>query len=516
MVEQDRIGLSGAAESAGVDHWDALRGLSVALDLVMGRKPGHAQATSALGLLVGRHLGLGGAELADLALTALLKDAGCAASRATFTAAVGTDDIAFHRRVFGMDRYSPATFAALLWDLQRQQSDRATSRVRGWTHSLLGLKQYQRHFAARNAEAARLAEQLRCPIGTIGAIGAVGEHWDGSGNPGQAAGTAIPIAARIVTATQMATIWGEDSSASAVADRLTPLAGSRLDPAVVRSLQALLGQLPTNTAGEWLDTLIVDLALEDSPLLSSQSLTAPILAGIFAEIVDTKSAFTAQHSHRVAALAGAMARLTGASERQVEAVLLAGMLHDLGKLGVSNLILDKPAPLDNAEWLAMRQHPSDSARVLRNIPGWSAITAWAASHHERPDGRGYHLQRAGATIPLVGRWLAAADAFDAMTADRPYRQGMDPAEALRRLQAGQGTQFDPQAVLLLTGVVENRPLPQLAPDLDGLTTPTLPPSSAASEEVPDTAPPGTNLPGIDSPYAAVPIAPTRTRHYTTV
>ena len=399
-----------------------------------------------------------------------------------------------------MERYSPATFAALLWDLQRRQSDKATRRVWGWTHALLGLRSYQRQFAARNAEAARLADQLRCPIGTIGAITAAGEHWDGSGNPGKLSGTAIPIAARIVTATQLATVWGEEFSPATVAERLTSQAGTRLDPAVVAALRSSLDDLPPLAPGEWLDPLTVDLAVGESPLTESQSITAPLLAGVFADIVDAKSTFTARHSHRVSALAGAMAQLAGALPANVEEVLLAGLLHDLGKLGVSNLVLDKNGPLDAAEWTSMRRHPADSARVLRMIPGWELITTWAAAHHERPDGRGYHLQLAGETIPLVGRWLAVADAFDAMTADRPYREGLPPVEALRRLREGRGTQFDHEAVLLLTAIVEGGPVPSGVANTTTAVAPTIAgsPMSALSSPV-------------DSAFAAVPLQPTRSR-----
>lgn len=491
------------AEQAGerqVDAWGALRGLSLALDLVMGRRSGHAQATAALGLMVGRRLGLPAAELADIALTALLKDAGCAASRPAFTVAVGTDDVAFHRHVFAMERYSPATFAALLWDLQRRQSDKATRRVWGWTNALLGLRNYQQQFAERNAEAARLADQLRCPIGTIGAIAAVGEHWDGLENPGKLSGTAIPIAARIVTATQLATVWGEEFSSAIVVERLAPQAGARLDPAVVAALQAILIGLPPLAAGEWLDPLTVDLAVGESPLREAQSLTAPLLAGVFADIVDAKSTFTAQHSHRVSALAGAMAQLAGALSADVEEVLLAGLLHDLGKLGVSNLVLDKNGPLDATEWTSMRRHPADSAHVLRMIPGWESITTWAAAQHERPDGRGYHLQREGETIPLVGRWLAVADAFDAMTADRPYREGLPPVEALRRLREGRGTQFDHEAVLLITAIVEGGPIPSgVANTITAAAPAIVAPAAPASPA------------SVDSAFAAVPLQTTRSR-----
>ena len=179
--------------------------------------------------------------------------------------------------------------------------------------------------------------------------------------------------------------------------------------------------------------------------------------------------------------------------------LLAGLLHDLGKLGVSTLILDKNGPLDATEWAAMRRHPADSARVLRMIPGWEAITTWAAAHHERPDGRGYHLQREGETIPLVGRWLAVADAFDAMTADRPYREGLPPAEALRRLREGRGTQFDHEAVLLITAIVEGGPLPS---GVANTITAAAPGIAAPDALVPSTP--------VDSAFAAAPLhAPVR-------
>jgi HD-GYP domain-containing protein (c-di-GMP phosphodiesterase class II) len=221
----------------------------------------------------------------------------------------------------------------------------------------------------------------------------------------------------------------------------------------VRALGAILRAQEMAAPGEWLDVQVVELAFADAPLAGDHSLTPPILAGVFAEIVDAKSAFTARHSHRVAALAGAVASLAGATPDEVEAVLLAGLLHDLGKLAVSNLVLDKPGPLSDPEWATLRRHPADSVRVLQTVPGWEMIARWAGAHHERPDGRGYFLGREGEAIPRVGRWLAAADAFDAMTADRPYRQGMEPAEALRRLQAGSGAQFDAEAVALLTAVI---------------------------------------------------------------
>lgn len=288
----------------------------------------------------------------------------------------------------------------------------------------------------------------------------------------------------------MATIWGEEAGPTGVAGRLAAQAGRRLDPTIVGTTRAVLAGQASRRPGEWLDALAVELAFRESPLPGRQALTPPLLAGVFADIVDAKSPFTAQHSHRVAALAGAIARLAGAAPSQVEAVLLAGLLHDLGKLAVPNLVLDKNGPLSEPEWAVMRRHPADSRRVLLSIPGWEAIASWAGAHHERPDGRGYDVGRGGDAIPLIGRWLAVADAFDAMTADRPYRQGMDPAEALRRLRSGRDTQFDSAAVALLHDVVAGHFVP--LPDASAGPLATVPhaaiplasPRAPATEEAP--------------------------------
>jgi HD-GYP domain-containing protein (c-di-GMP phosphodiesterase class II) len=378
---------------------------------------------------------------------------------------VGADDVAFHRKLFELDRVNPITVMGVLWELQREASDSATARVAGWARTVFGMTRYQSATARRGVEAARLAAELSCPLASTVALGSMLEHWDGSGFPGKATGQRIPIGARIVAPAQIATIWGEEAAPGEVAARLARLSGSRFDPTVVAALRAALAAEQVDAAGAWVDRLAADLAPHCPASVADQTLSPATVARVFADIVDSKSPFTASHSQRVAALAGAMARLHGATGAPEAEVVLAGLLHDLGKLAVPNTILDKPGPLDPPEWAVLRQHPADSARVIGVVPGWARLAAWAGAHHERPDGRGYHQGLAGAAIPLVGCLLAAADAFDAMTADRPYRRGLPIEEALRRLREGRETQFDPLAVDLIAAVATGDATGDAPPDL---------------------------------------------------
>jgi HD-GYP domain-containing protein (c-di-GMP phosphodiesterase class II) len=121
-------------------------------------------------------------------------------------------------------------------------------------------------------------------------------------------------------------------------------------------------------------------------------------------------------------------------------------LHDVGKIGVPDAILNKPGPLDSAEWELMRRHPEMGAETVSRLPGLGAVAPLVRSHHERWDGDGYPDRLGGQEIPLASRVICACDAFVAMTSDRPYRPALDVDQALAELVAGAGSQFDPRVV----------------------------------------------------------------------
>jgi diguanylate cyclase (GGDEF)-like protein len=166
---------------------------------------------------------------------------------------------------------------------------------------------------------------------------------------------------------------------------------------------------------------------------------------VLAEALDLRDAGTAAHSQTVGRLCRDIAVAMGLAPERVARIRLAGILHDVGKLGVSDEILRKPSALTDAEYEEMHKHSELGARMVA-AAGMDDISSWVLAHHERPDGGGYPYGLTGDAIPLEARILAVGDAYEAMTADRPYRRAPGHEYALGELERGTGTQFDPLVV----------------------------------------------------------------------
>jgi diguanylate cyclase (GGDEF)-like protein len=164
-----------------------------------------------------------------------------------------------------------------------------------------------------------------------------------------------------------------------------------------------------------------------------------------AQALDIRDMGGTGHSETVGRYAELIARERGMPADQVERVRLAGILHDIGKVGVSEGILAKAGPLEPDEWQEMRTHPEIAARLLAQ-PEFDDVRPWIFAHHERPDGRGYPRGLAGDQIPLEARIVAVADAYEAMTAERAHRPALSAELARAELEAGAGTQFDAEVV----------------------------------------------------------------------
>jgi putative two-component system response regulator len=168
-----------------------------------------------------------------------------------------------------------------------------------------------------------------------------------------------------------------------------------------------------------------------------------------AAAVEAKDPFTGKHTHRVAESARHLGTLLGLSEPDLDALSRGGIIHDIGKIGVPDAILLKPASLDCDELVRMRAHPIIGERIVRPLRSGASLLPIIRHHHERFDGTGYPDRLDRRQIPLLAAITAVADVWDALTSDRAYRPGWEPNEALAHIQAGRGTHFHPHVVDLL-------------------------------------------------------------------
>jgi putative nucleotidyltransferase with HDIG domain len=176
----------------------------------------------------------------------------------------------------------------------------------------------------------------------------------------------------------------------------------------------------------------------------------------FARAIDAKSHWTRGHSERVTRYALAIASEIGLDEKEMELLRTAGLLHDIGKIGTFDIILDKPGRLTDHENALIKKHPTKGVEILSPIKGLELILPVIRAHHERMDGKGYPDGLKGDKIPLLARILCIADAYDSMTSERPYRPAPGLDYALTEMQRCAGSQFDPHLVAMFLRVLERK------------------------------------------------------------
>jgi putative nucleotidyltransferase with HDIG domain len=196
-----------------------------------------------------------------------------------------------------------------------------------------------------------------------------------------------------------------------------------------------------------------DLELPADGAVSEDEHHTRTLASALARAVDAKDSYTRSHCQTVSQLAATIATELGFTGERLGRMRLAGLLHDVGKIGVPDAILNKPAKLTDDEYAVMKAHSVLGCDIVR-AADMPLEAKWVRHHHERFDGRGYPDGLAGDDIPLESRIILVADAFEAMTSDRPYRKAPGPEVAVAELRRHAGTQFDPQVVAALCRVLD--------------------------------------------------------------
>ncbi|MEA3429635.1 MAG: HD-GYP domain-containing protein, partial [Thermodesulfobacteriota bacterium] len=162
--------------------------------------------------------------------------------------------------------------------------------------------------------------------------------------------------------------------------------------------------------------------------------------------IEARDPYTRGHSERVARFSKAIAKELNWDKKEIELINWGGMLHDVGKIGIPDSILNKPGKLTNAEYNKIKSHPLIGAQIVKDISFLESVIPYILEHHERFDGKGYPRGVAGENISIKGRLLAVADTFDAMTSGRPYRKALKPKNAFKEISKNGKTQFDPEVV----------------------------------------------------------------------
>jgi HD-GYP domain-containing protein (c-di-GMP phosphodiesterase class II) len=285
------------------------------------------------------------------------------------------------------------------------------------------------------------------------AIRHLDEHWDGGGRPAGLAGEDISLLGRILCLAQTMEVFWQDGGrdgAFAVARRRR---GMWFDPALVDALADIERDDPFWAT---LDSAAVAAVEPADRVLVADDEGLDRIAEAFARVVDAKSPYTGRHSEGVAEIAVALGARLGFDADELRTLRRAGLLHDLGKLAISNRILDKPGKLTDEEWDAMREHPALSERILAGVPAFEAIARIAGNHHERLDGTGYPRGRTGLGLDPLSRILCVADVAEALTADRPYRSPLDAETVLEIMAREAGTKLDATVFAALEGYLPAR------------------------------------------------------------
>jgi putative nucleotidyltransferase with HDIG domain len=441
---------------AGMRLAELIGALSHALDLTEGQPKGHCVRACWIGVHVGKTLGLERGPLRDLYYTLLLKDLGCSSNAARICELYLTDDLAFKRGYKTVGDGLPEVLGFVF--AHTGLGAGLAARLRAIANILRNGKQITDDLIqTRCTRGAAIARRLRFGDAVAAGIASLDEHWNGSGRPAGLAGHAIPLHARIALLAQVIdvfhTLGGRDAALAEARDR----AGTWFDPELVRVIERVgrddafwrtLASPEVEAAVFAMEPGSGEVGIDDDYLDD--------IAAAFGEVVDSKSPYTSGHSVRVAGIADALAGRLGVGPARRRWLRRGALLHDVGKLGVSNAILDKPGPLDDDEWLCMRRHAAHTEAILGRIGAFAELARVAGAHHERLDGTGYPRGLAGGQIALETRIITTADVFDAISADRPYRAAVPIAQTIETMRARVGSALDACCFAALEEIVGRR------------------------------------------------------------
>ena len=421
---------------------ELLGALSHALDMVEGQPAGHCVRCCWIGIHIGQEIGLSEKQIWELYYVLLLKDLGCSSNAARICSLFLTDDLTFKHDAKTIDGSLPQALRFVLSHTGLKSG--LAERFRTLVNVFLNTGEIERELIeTRCHRGADIARKMRFSESVALGIQNLDERWDGSGQPLGLRGASIPVYARIALMAQVVDVFQIANGSDAAKREIQQRAGTWFDPQLATAFARVAAreEFWRMLRADDLQQAIFALepaqhcAVVDEDYLDDISLA-------FAQVIDSKSPYTSGHSERVTLFSDMIAEQMGFSADQRRWLKRAALLHDIGKLGVSNSILDKPGKLDADEWAAMQMHAANTQTILSRIVAFGDLAPIAGAHHERLDGKGYPHGLAGDQIVLETRIITTADIFDALTADRPYRAAMPVTKALAIMTDMVGTAID--------------------------------------------------------------------------
>ena len=429
---------------------EIISALSYALDMTEGAVRGHALRSCLLGMRIAHEARLSSDQTSGLYFALLLKDVGCSSNASRLCQIAGGDDLALKAGVKFEDWTKPhkpnLQTLKLLWKNVLPDSGAATKIVRILR---IGLTQHQNNkemVSLRCDRGASIVAKLGMGALATEAVRSLDEHWDGSGYPDSRKGEQIPLLARICCIAQHLDIFFIGRGTQDAIDTLQERSGTWFDPGLVRIALSLhrRGALWTNCSPgdceEETRQAVLDLDGGTQHKLEPDRVDQ--ICEAFADVVDAKSHFTFRHSLGVADAALGIAETMGLPADRLQLVRRTALLHDIGKLGVSNTILDKSSPLTADEWQAVQQHPRSTSQILERVRSFREMAVVAGEHHEKLDGSGYPDRLTARDLSMESRIIAVADIFGALSEDRPYRPGLKLEHTLSIMKESAPRQLD--------------------------------------------------------------------------
>ncbi len=448
-----RRGLAREVDGAPVRLAELVAALSLGIDLGFGQPMEHVLRQCLIALRLAEGLGLDEEQRAVVYYAALLVNVGCH-SDAHEQAKWFGDDIAMKSIKYDHEPRSLRMAASGMRFLGSGHPPLHRFRL-GLAFVLSGHREVNDMIAHHAAIARTMAEQLALPGEVVEAVGAAYERWDGRGWPGELEGQDVPIASRVVHVAEFIEVANRLGGAEAARQLARERSGGDFDPVLADLVESEADVIVSGlgTVSAW--SAVIDAEPALAVVLAGERFDAALLA--IANFVDLKSPYFLGHGRAVSELAAEAGTLFGLAEADVRLLRRASLVHGVGRLGISNAILDKRGPLGAGEWERVRLQPYVTDRMLRQSETLAPIARIAVQHRERLDGSGYPRGLSGAGISREARILAAADAYQAMREPRPHRPERSAEEAFVELRTDvKAGRYDADAVEAVLGAAGHR------------------------------------------------------------